>query len=426
MHANCFEVSDCAAENSICKSNTCQCPDNFYLSADEGKCHPFTKGINEFCDSDVGCRYLNYSFCSKNNKCVCVPNYTPVNELCRGLNGAECSKDLDCALNNSACKDNTCQCLPDFYLSETKEKCYQYAKQLNDFCETDDACRNVKFTHCFKNKCTCLPNYEAINGQCRGLVGSKCSETSDCLLNFSICKFNECQCSEELYFSPSSQKCISFAKNLTDFCETDDSCRNIKFAYCNENKQCTCLPNYIGENDYCRGLIDENCIEDSNCGVENSICSSNACQCSVDHYPSTNKENCFKYASKIDDYCEDNEGCRKIKHSFCSDNKNCTCFSPYKENEGKCLGVFNASCYDDSDCDSFYQCSSNRCLCRDGFTFDDYYKCISLNRYLEESCIDSDYCRGIQHSSCDSDFRCTCATNYFNVNGSCLHYMGLV
>lgn len=77
----------------------------------------------------MGCRYLNYSFCSKNNKCICVTNYTPVNELCRGVNGAECSKDLDCALNNSACKNNTCQCLPDFYLSETKEKCYQYAKR---------------------------------------------------------------------------------------------------------------------------------------------------------------------------------------------------------------------------------------------------------------------------------------------------------
>ncbi|CAD6221857.1 GSCOCG00005195001-RA-CDS [Cotesia congregata] len=422
--ANCSKDSDCAFEYSFCDKKICKCRDDFYLSINGQRCYAYAERINEFCDSDMGCRYLNYSFCSKNNKCVCVPNYTPVDELCRGLNGAECSKDLDCALNNSACKDNTCQCLPDFYLSKTEEKCYQYAKQLNDFCETDDACRDLKFTHCFENKCTCLPNYEAINGHCRGLVGSKCSETSDCLLNFSTCKFNECQCSDEFYFSPSSQKCISFAKNLNDFCETDDTCRNIKFSYCNKNKQCTCLPNYIGENDYCRGLIDENCIKDSDCAVENSICSSNVCQCSVDHYPSTNKENCFKYASNIDDYCEDNEGCRKIKHSFCSNNKNCTCFSPYKENEGKCLGVFNASCYDDSDCDSFYQCSSNRCLCRDGFTFDDYYKCISVNRYLGESCIDNDYCRGIEHSSCDSDFRCTCATNYFNVNGSCLHYMG--
>lgn len=43
---------------------------------------------------------------------------------------------------------------------------------------------------------------------------------------------------------------------------------------------------------------------------------------------------------------------------------------------------------------------------------------------LGDTCIDNDYCRGIEHSSCDSDFRCTCATNYFNVNGSCLHYMG--
>ncbi|XP_057330746.1 neurogenic locus Notch protein-like [Microplitis mediator] len=424
--SNCSQDLDCASENSVCSKSTCQCHDNFYLSANETNCYAYAERIENFCEDDVGCRNLKYTYCSKNNKCTCLPNYVQVNDRCRGLINAKCLKDVDCAVNNSICDEsNSCQCLNGFYLSANKGKCHQYAKQLDDFCETDDGCRNLKYAHCSKkNKCICLLNYTEAGGYCRGFIGSNCSENLDCLVDYLVCKSNVCQCPDNFYFSSSQQQCIPYAKQLKDFCETDKSCRDIKFTHCSENKQCTCLPNYVEKDGNCRGLIDEFCFEDSDCKVENSRCNSNVCQCSFDYYPSVNNDNCFKYAQNLTDYCEDNEGCRKIKYSFCSDDKNCTCFTPYKENGGQCLGVFNASCFNETDCDSFYECSSNRCSCRDNFVFDDYHKCIPVNRYLGDSCIDNEYCRSIEHSSCDSDYHCTCSTNYINVNGSCLHYLG--
>lgn len=42
MNSPCFENDDCAAINAICdKSNTCQCPSEFYRSTTELECYPF-------------------------------------------------------------------------------------------------------------------------------------------------------------------------------------------------------------------------------------------------------------------------------------------------------------------------------------------------------------------------------------------------
>lgn len=66
---------------------------------------------------------------------------------------------------------------------------------------------------CSKNKqCICLPNYLAIEGICRGLIGSNCSEDVDCAIDKSICKSEICQCGVGFYLSKKKDKCYPYAE----------------------------------------------------------------------------------------------------------------------------------------------------------------------------------------------------------------------
>lgn len=87
-------------------------------------------GINDSCETDTGCRDLKYTYCSEDNRCTCIENYTILNGYCLGLIDANCSDDSDCAIDNSICDDSdTCQCSIDSYLSVDEDKCHPYAKR---------------------------------------------------------------------------------------------------------------------------------------------------------------------------------------------------------------------------------------------------------------------------------------------------------
>lgn len=74
------------------------------------------------------------------------------------------------------------------------------------------------------------------------------------------------------------------------------SCRDLKFTYCFDRK-CACSINYMSNNESCLGLIGSACSDHLECAAENSVCDqTNTCQCSVDCYPSLNKEKCHQYA----------------------------------------------------------------------------------------------------------------------------------
>ncbi|XP_074111216.1 prion-like-(Q/N-rich) domain-bearing protein 25 [Cotesia typhae] len=214
MNSPCFENDDCAAINAICnKSNTCQCPPEFYPSTTVLECYPFANRYNDFCEIDIGCRNLKYTRCSE-HRCVCSKNYIVVNGHCRGLISAKCSDDSDCAIGYSYCDEsNTCQCPADHYLSVEEDKCYPYAKQLHDFCENDDNCSNLNFSTCFENKCICPTNYTAINGNCRGFNGAKCYKNLDCVAGNSICESSFCQCPRDFYLSENQKECYPYAKS---------------------------------------------------------------------------------------------------------------------------------------------------------------------------------------------------------------------
>lgn len=83
---------------------------------------------------------------------------------------------------------------------------------LNDYCETDDDCNNIKYTYCtVNNKCSCLANYIEVDGSCTGLVGEKCSDDDDCAVDNSKCEATVCQCDVDFYLSTNKDRCYPFA-----------------------------------------------------------------------------------------------------------------------------------------------------------------------------------------------------------------------
>ncbi|XP_057331386.1 prion-like-(Q/N-rich) domain-bearing protein 25 [Microplitis mediator] len=361
---NCTENSECGANNSQCYSNECVCSHGFYSSINKQECIKYAAKPNEPCESNKSCTHVEYSYCSKSNECTCKPNYLLIDDKCRGLIGENCSVDSGCGVKYSTCKSNTCTCPIDYYPSNDKTNCFQYAKKLNDFCETDGACRDVKFTYCSENRqCTCLMNYTVTNDSCRGLIGTNCSEDLDCATDNSKCELNVCQCLQGFQFSFSKQRCYSYSKHLNDFCETNDDCNNLKYTYCTVNNKCSCLANYIAVDGRCAGLVGEKCSDDNDCAVDNSKCDDTTCQCKVDFYLSTNKDKCYSFASQVNDFCETDIGCQKLDRTRCWENA-CTCWPNYTIVDGNCRGLINAKCFVNSDCSIESSiCASNTCQC---------------------------------------------------------------
>lgn len=72
----------------------------------------------------------------------------------------------------------------------------------------------------------------------------------------------------------------------------------MKNTKCNDEKKCTCIEDYYEIDNQCKGLIDANCSENSDCADNNSMCEFNKCQCLQNFYSSADKKECKKYADR--------------------------------------------------------------------------------------------------------------------------------
>lgn len=88
-----------------------------------------------------------------------------------------------------------------------------YPLELNEFCEDDVGCQDLKYSHCSKdNRCICEANYIEVSKYCRGLIGANCSGDLDCVVENSSCDDdNTCHCQLDFYLSTNKDKCYPFA-----------------------------------------------------------------------------------------------------------------------------------------------------------------------------------------------------------------------
>ncbi|XP_014297221.1 prion-like-(Q/N-rich) domain-bearing protein 25 [Microplitis demolitor] len=117
----CWQNELCAANNSICADNECQCKKN-YVPISNNECRE--SSIGQPCNGNSDCNSIQRpTKCSLDNKCVCESDFLASDGVtCLQALGDYCFYDNQCGPRLSACKCNVCQC--NFYFkAESYNKC---------------------------------------------------------------------------------------------------------------------------------------------------------------------------------------------------------------------------------------------------------------------------------------------------------------
>ncbi|XP_044587756.1 prion-like-(Q/N-rich) domain-bearing protein 25 [Cotesia glomerata] len=181
----CSMNKDCLPLNSLCIDYKCSCDDNFSKKLNNS-CFP-TK-LEFSCDKDEYCFLIPNAKCSF-WQCVCKKGYTRQNATCAPLLGSSCSSNEVCAVANSVCIDDICQCDVN-YVEQSDNYCMLVT--LRKTCKNNNIC--PAFSNCSAKKlCECELNYGAKNDSvCAPLLNQSCSTL--CIADHSICLDGICEC----------------------------------------------------------------------------------------------------------------------------------------------------------------------------------------------------------------------------------------
>ncbi|CAD6241670.1 GSCOCG00009333001-RA-CDS, partial [Cotesia congregata] len=155
------------------------------------------------------------------------------------------------------------------------------------------------------------------------------------------------------------------------------------------------------------------CTINTECIVNNSVCSDKVCKCRKDYMPLSNHK-CLSKILKRE--CITDYDCHTIKFSSCSEQSKCTCNQKYVAlDETKCAALLGEYCSDDNSCwGANTLCHDNKCCCKQHFKDNFNYQCVPM--YLGESCENNDDCMMIQHAQCSTNKKCFCQEAYIAVN----------
>ncbi|KAH0561411.1 hypothetical protein KQX54_016610 [Cotesia glomerata] len=179
------------------------------------------------------------------------------NDDCNDPGHSECSEDKICVCKlHNFIKYNTCQ--PRLATHGT-------------FCQSDDNCTLIKYMKCSEdNKCVCHDKTILINdATCAPILGGFCEKHAECIVDYSVCFNNKCQCKPK-YKAVADDECR--ISPLRKPCVDTLDCDDIWHMKCSENKTCICKANHIEVNQtLCKPLLGAIC-HSNECGVNNSVC----------------------------------------------------------------------------------------------------------------------------------------------------------
>ncbi|CAD6223089.1 GSCOCG00005388001-RA-CDS [Cotesia congregata] len=230
----CLGDEDCLLKNSHCYQHYCECRDG-YIQDSTKKCLPME--LRGFCFDDADCKLIKNARCSSENKCICKINYVEINEVsCVALLDGSCSHDNECAVAESVCVENKCQC--------DSENFQRFDEQLFLYksCSLDTDCIDIPHAKCWNTSmCACESNFIQLKSSvCAPLLGGYCTQHNDCIAKHSVCIKNKCQC-DFAYTEKLSSKCEPIL--LGQPCESDINCNLIRKGICSQNKICVCDSN---------------------------------------------------------------------------------------------------------------------------------------------------------------------------------------
>ncbi|XP_044594005.1 tenascin-like [Cotesia glomerata] len=400
LNGYCWKNETCATENSLCIDNECQCRDGFLAEANE--CLPVVIGSK--CSDDAACASVKLAKCFSNNVCACSQEAIAINgRLCLVRLGKTCQTNDDCAVGNSWCDDNKCQCRANhFAYSEIECRLIFMGMPCN---KSRECFVHFSDSRCINKTCQCRRNYALRNGNaCLQVTTTYCSTIDKCLDPESFCIDNQCQCRSDYVMR--KLKCLP--KQLMGRCSKDSDCSEVKFAKC-LNKQCACMSGYFDVNaTACAKALGGSCSVNKDCAVKSSHCFGKTCQCNEGYIQYTESQ-CV--ATKLGTTCFDKSACDLIKNAHCFENQ-CSCNDNHVEtNAFTCAPVLNVTCSDDLKCAPENSvCIDHKCQCEFSYFPKSNYECVLL--YLEQQCrIDKD-CIDISHAKCSVAEKCICHKNY--------------
>ncbi|CAD6227285.1 GSCOCG00006073001-RA-CDS [Cotesia congregata] len=269
--ASCTEHKECAVYNSNCVNNTCQCLET-YIPQTQSQCLPTS--LDVICYSIDDCQIMN-THCSRFQFCTCNKHYITLDsKSCVPILGAYCVVDATCTNDNSACVDNKCQCSQGF-IPGLYNDCV--LATLGGACATDRDCKNILNAICIDKICVCKPDTFALTpSACTHLLNNKCLSSADCGVDASHCFENKCQCMPQ-WAAVTDTMC---AKRSTLFyCDKTIDCGGSWNSKCSQNR-CVCNANHIAVNELtCLPTLGGNCWRDDQCKTENTHCNDFKCLC---------------------------------------------------------------------------------------------------------------------------------------------------
>ncbi|XP_057335923.1 prion-like-(Q/N-rich) domain-bearing protein 25 isoform X2 [Microplitis mediator] len=212
---------------------------------------------------------------------------------------------LFCDIENRVDFDSTfffqeCKCPKLTKFNESSLSCEK--PEFND-CSSDEDCSHLNYASCSGGKCSCLQNYQPVNGRCLGNLGATCNHDIDCRTFNAICQSSSCQC--EYGYYETYGLCRKYAEKVGGECRTNKTCELLDHTSCSKYK-CRCLPSYQNVNGTCRT-------------VEKHTCQ-------VDHYHENG--HCYAYAKRLNDQCFSEKACKRLNLTSCLSGRcNCSKFN---------------------------------------------------------------------------------------------------
>ncbi|XP_008556518.3 prion-like-(Q/N-rich) domain-bearing protein 25 isoform X2 [Microplitis demolitor] len=324
--------------------------------------------------------------------------------------------DNHCVIRNALCDPNVMRPCCDQrdickQIGPNAFKCIENVG-LGKICRGDEDCNEIWHSKCSKEKtCVCRTNNIKVNETtCAPVLGGFCWKNELCATDNAVCIDSECQCYGNIYRRFNDQ-CIF--NTLGAPCDSDESCKQVRFAKCSEHKVCSCSSNtFAVDQQYCASFIGGFCWITNDCLPPNSTCVNNICQC-MDSYVSRSNNQCLPVRLGVS--CSSDIECSQwIPHSVCTGNR-CTCDKNYSEkDEETCASLINILCSSTLPCTlDNSMCVNNMCQCKPRFVYHSS-KCIPL--YLNGTCKNNNHCDQILNARCSADNVCVCDEHHIEFN----------
>ncbi|XP_074114561.1 uncharacterized protein LOC141537459 [Cotesia typhae] len=260
--------------------------------------------------------------------------------------------------------------------------------------------------------CQCRKNsVQSSPTVCRAFNGEPCSVDEDCAVTNAACIYNECYCNHKFVTMRDYCEPLPFRQ----LCTYDSDCTEFN-TECSTIGECVCKPNHPETNSVeCGSWLDDGCLMDQDCLVQNSTCIDDKCQCKS-QYVADSKFKCVPII--LGSQCRDDVNCSAISNALCSDKKICACAGDsFAIGNLICVPSVGKICSSKQDCVSpFNNCINNKCQCIHNFVMVSNWQCVASNSTF--SCKNDYDCGEPWHSECSMLKKCVCKLNSYATNMS--------